>query len=125
MVANPRFPGSVYIGPSMKNIDQNLVLVFCQKNKNKNKKQYQHFTGFWLTKVGNDYFNIGFKFPDDTCRMYCTNVINNIFMEVTGDHLFVDFHVQIGGVLKFGFGRDVPPRNLKIDPYKYQFFKKK
>ena len=30
-----------------------------------------------------------------------------------------------GGVLKFGFGRDVPPRNLKIDPYKYQFFKKK
>ena len=28
------------------------------------------------------------------------------------------------GVLKFGFGRDVPPRNLKIDPYKYKFFKK-
>ena len=23
------------------------------------------------------------------------------------------------GVLKFGFGRDVPPRNLKVDPYKY------
>ena len=30
-----------------------------------------------------------------------------------------------GGVLKFGLGRDVPPRNLKVDPYKYQFFKKK
>ena len=30
-----------------------------------------------------------------------------------------------GGVLKFGFGRDEPPRNLKVDPYKYQFFKKK
>ena len=30
-----------------------------------------------------------------------------------------------GGVLKFGFGREVPPRNLKVDPYKYQFFKKK
>ena len=30
-----------------------------------------------------------------------------------------------GGVLKFGFGRDVPPRNLKVDPYKYKFFKKK
>ena len=29
------------------------------------------------------------------------------------------------GVLKFGFGRDVPPQNLKVDPYKYQFFKKK
>ena len=29
------------------------------------------------------------------------------------------------GVLKFGFGRDVPPWNLKVDPYKYQFFKKK
>ena len=31
-----------------------------------------------------------------------------------------------GGVLKFGFGRDVPQRNLKIDSYKYkyQFFKK-
>ena len=29
------------------------------------------------------------------------------------------------GVLKFGFGRDVPPRNLKVDPYKYQFLKKK
>ena len=28
------------------------------------------------------------------------------------------------GVLKFSFGRDVPPRNLKVDPYKYQFFKK-
>ena len=29
------------------------------------------------------------------------------------------------GLLKFGFGRDVPQRNLKVDPYKYQFFKKK
>ena len=29
------------------------------------------------------------------------------------------------GLLKFGFGRDVQPRNLKVDPYKYQFFKKK
>ena len=29
------------------------------------------------------------------------------------------------GVLKFGFGRDVPPLNLKVDPYKYQFLKKK
>ena len=29
------------------------------------------------------------------------------------------------GILKFGFGRDVLPRNLKVDPYKYQFFKKK
>ena len=29
-----------------------------------------------------------------------------------------------GGVLKFGFGRDVPLQNLKVDPYKYQFFKK-
>ena len=26
------------------------------------------------------------------------------------------------GVLKFGFGKDVPPRNLKVDLYKYQFF---
>ena len=33
--------------------------------------------------------------------------------------------VAPGGVLKFGFGRDVPPQNLKVDPYKYQFFKKK
>ena len=32
---------------------------------------------------------------------------------------------QPGGVLKFGFGREVPPRNLKVDPYKNQFFKKK
>ena len=30
-----------------------------------------------------------------------------------------------GGVLKFGFGRDVPPRKSKVDPYKCQFFKKK
>ena len=29
------------------------------------------------------------------------------------------------GALKFGFGRDVPQGNLKVDPYKYQFFKKK
>ena len=29
------------------------------------------------------------------------------------------------GVLKLGFDRDVPPQNLKVDPYKYQFFKKK
>ena len=28
------------------------------------------------------------------------------------------------GVLKFGFGRDVPPGKLKVHPYKYQFFKK-
>ena len=30
-----------------------------------------------------------------------------------------------GAQLKFGFGRDVSLRNLKVDPYKYQFFKKK
>ena len=29
-----------------------------------------------------------------------------------------------GGVLKFGLGRDVPPRNLKVDPYKYKFSRK-
>ena len=29
------------------------------------------------------------------------------------------------GILKFGLGRDVPPQNLKVDPYKYQFFKEK
>ena len=33
--------------------------------------------------------------------------------------------IKARGVLKFGFGRDVLPRNLKVDPYKYQFFKKK
>ena len=32
--------------------------------------------------------------------------------------------VEVRGVLKFGFGRDVSPQNLKVDPYKYQFFKK-
>ena len=26
--------------------------------------------------------------------------------------------------VKFGFGRDVPLWNLKVDPYKYQFFKR-
>ena len=29
------------------------------------------------------------------------------------------------GVLNLGFGRDVPPQNLKADSYKCQFFKKK
>ena len=29
------------------------------------------------------------------------------------------------GVLKFGFGRDMPQWNLKVDPYKYEFFEKK
>ena len=29
------------------------------------------------------------------------------------------------GVLKFGFGRDVPLRNLKVGPYKYQFCKER
>ena len=29
------------------------------------------------------------------------------------------------GVLKLGFGRDVPLRNLKVDPYKYQSLKEK
>ena len=28
-------------------------------------------------------------------------------------------------VLKFGFGRDVLPRTLKVDPYKYQCFSRK
>ena len=37
----------------------------------------------------------------------------------------INLTTQPGGVLKFGFGRDVPSRNLKVDPYKYQFFKKK
>ena len=44
-------------------------------------------------------------------------------------HYFGETHLKScfprGGLLKFGFGRDVPPRNLKVDPYKYQFFKKK
>ena len=29
-----------------------------------------------------------------------------------------------GDVLKFGFGRDVPPRNLKVDPYNTNFSRK-
>ena len=33
--------------------------------------------------------------------------------------------IRGGEVLKFGFGREVPPQNLNVDPYKYQFFKKK
>ena len=28
------------------------------------------------------------------------------------------------GALKFGFGKDVPQWNLKVDSYKYQFFQK-
>ena len=32
---------------------------------------------------------------------------------------------DILGVLKFVFGKDVPPQTLKVDAYKYQFFKKK
>ena len=28
------------------------------------------------------------------------------------------------GVLKFGFGWEVPPRNLKVDPYNYNFSRK-
>ena len=28
------------------------------------------------------------------------------------------------GAQGFGFGRNVPLRNLKVDPYEYQFFKK-
>ena len=28
-------------------------------------------------------------------------------------------------ILKFGFGRDVSLRNLKVDPFIYQFFKEK
>ena len=38
---------------------------------------------------------------------------------------FSPSHLLPGGVLKFGLGRDVPPWNLKVDPYKYKFFKKK
>ena len=34
-------------------------------------------------------------------------------------------HMSRGWVLKFGFGRDVALRKLKVDPYEYQFFKKK
>ena len=33
--------------------------------------------------------------------------------------------VPVPGVLKFGFGRDVPLQNLKVDPYKYHFFQEK
>ena len=29
------------------------------------------------------------------------------------------------GVLKFGFGRDILLRNLKVDSYEYQYFMKK
>ena len=34
-------------------------------------------------------------------------------------------HLDARGVLKFGFGKDVPPQNSKVDPSKYQFFKEK
>ena len=42
-------------------------------------------------------------------------------------HLYNNILVGGGeeGVLKFGFDRNVPLQNLKVDPYKYQFFKKK
>ena len=95
MVANPRFPGS--IGPTMKNIGQNLV--FLSKKKNTNIKILPGFglLKWEMTILTNKFFKPLRRFP-------CPNP---------------------GGVLKFGFGRDVPPRNLKIDPYKYQFFKKK
>ena len=29
------------------------------------------------------------------------------------------------GIPKFGFGRDVPPQNLKVDPYIHQMFQEK
>ena len=38
--------------------------------------------GFWLTKVGNGYFNIHTKFPDHTVRISYKNVIKNIFRVV-------------------------------------------
>ena len=55
-----------------------------------------------------------FKVPIDGC----------INVTIQQDILHTAITV-LQGVLKFGFGRDVPPQNLKVDPYKYQFFKKK
>ena len=34
-------------------------------------------------------------------------------------------HLDARGVLMFGFGKDVPLQNSKVDPSKYQFFKEK
>ena len=39
--------------------------------------------------------------------------------------LFGQLFSNTPGVHNFGFGRDVLPRNLKVDPYDYQIFKKK
>ena len=36
-----------------------------------------------------------------------------------------DTYGGVQEVLKFGFGRDVPPWKMKVDPYQYQFFQEK
>ena len=56
--------------------------------------------------------------------MMCSSLLDNIIMCMK-DPVVRHGGSNPGGVLKFGFRRDVPPRNLKVDPYKYQFFKKK
>ena len=50
--------------------------------------------GFWLTKVGNGYFNINTKFPDHTVRISYKIVIDNIFRVVINSLLNSIFAVK-------------------------------
>ena len=50
--------------------------------------------------------------------MYCVKFVPS-FKRIMWKKL-VNWSVEgIGGVLQFGFGGDMPPRNLKVDKYKY------
>ena len=47
--------------------------------------------GFWLTKVGNGYFNIHINFSDHAVRIFYKILINDIFRVVITNYLFSKF----------------------------------
>ena len=67
--------------------------------------------------------------PRNSCPQAKNTIISkNVVHLLCYLGLPTDFEYYVGyswGVLTFGLGRDVPPQNLKVDPSKYQFFKKK
>ena len=54
-----------------------------------------------------------------------TSQVAGVPQGLSGATVDVNCNVILLSLLCFGFGRDVLPPNLKVDPYKYQFFKKK
>ena len=108
------------------------ILIFGQKHHKTDSKLIK-LHRIWLKKILNSRNkNSEFRiFPTNLYPWFIQHVAHRVWgfyqIKLLNGQIHLKTHSPVknpGGVLKFGFGRDVPPQNLKEDPYKYQFSKK-